>query len=82
MRVLRGIELRGRDGRHAQLHDQEPAELEITRAVGHVRGKVVVRGEDDFGEVGEDEVAAFGVGVLLLGLDILVPRKPYKTVVG
>lgn len=78
MRVLRGIELRGRDGSNPKLHNQEPAQLEIARAVGHVRGEVVVPGEVDFGEVGEDEVAAFGVGVLLLGLDILIHRKPYK----
>lgn len=67
MRILRGIEFRGRNSRNPQLHDQEPAELEIARSIRHVRWEVVVAWKLDFGEVDEDEVAAFGVGVLGLG---------------
>lgn len=61
-----GVELRGRDGGHAELHDQEPAEPEIPRAIGHLRGEVVVGGQLDTRHVDEDEVAAFGVGVLVV----------------
>lgn len=53
-----GVEFRRRDGGHAQLHDQEPAEFEIARAGGEVRGERVGGRERYAGEVGEDEVAA------------------------
>lgn len=63
-----GVELGGRDGGHAELHDQKPAELEISRSVGDVRGEVVVGGQVDARHVDEDEIATFGVGVLILVL--------------
>lgn len=66
MSVGVSVELRGRDGGHAELHDQEPAEPEVARALGHLRGEVVVRGKLDARHVDEHEVAAFGVGVLVV----------------
>lgn len=66
-RVRVGVreELRGRDGRDAELLDAEPGQLEVARPAGDVRGERVIGGELDFGQVDEDEVAAFGDGVLL-----------------
>lgn len=64
MRVFRRVELRRRNGRNAHFHDQEPAQLEVSRATGHVGREFVVGRELDFCHVDEDEVAAFGVGVL------------------
>lgn len=66
MGVLVGVELGGRDGRDAHLLDQEPGELEVAGPVGDVRREGVVLGEFNGGHVGEDEVAAFGVGVLMV----------------
>lgn len=63
--ILLRVEIRGWDGGHAQLHDQEPAEFEIPGAFGDVGREIVVVGHVDAGEVGEDEVAAFGFGVLI-----------------
>lgn len=59
------VELGGRDGGHAELHDQEPTELEIPRSVGHLRGEVVVRGQLDVRQIDEHKVAAFGFRVLV-----------------
>lgn len=56
-------ELRWRDSGHAQLADQEPRELEITRPTGHMRREVVVFRQLHFREIGENEVAAFRIGV-------------------
>lgn len=64
MLVGLGVELRGRDGGHAEFRQKEPAEFEVARAVGDVRGERVGVRKADFGEVGEDEVATFGFGVL------------------
>lgn len=64
MGVLVGIELGRRDGGDADLLDQEPAELEVAGAAGDVGREGVAFGEFDGGHVGEDEVAAFRVGVL------------------
>lgn len=61
-----GVELGGRDGGHAELHDQEPAEAEVARAASHVRGEVIVRRQPDARHVDEHKVAAFGVRVLCL----------------
>lgn len=66
MRILIREELSRRNSRNAQLHDAEPHELEIARAVGNVGRERVVDGELDFGEVDEDEVAAFRFGVLVV----------------
>ena len=52
------------DGDDAQLHEQEPAELEIARPLGDVWGEGVFGREVHFGEIGEDEVPAVGFGVL------------------
>jgi hypothetical protein len=57
-------ELCWRNGCNAELLDTEPRELEVTRSVGDVRRERVVSGKLDFGQVDEDEVAAFGLGVL------------------
>lgn len=64
MGVGGGVKLRGRDGGHAELHDQEPAEPEIPRSVGHLRGEVVVGRHLDTRHVDQHEVTAFGLGVL------------------
>ena len=64
MRIAFRVKLRRRDRCHAQFHDQEPAELEVAGALGDVWWKCVVGREHDLGEVHEDEVAAFRVGVL------------------
>ena len=60
------IELRGRDRSNANLLDQEPAELEVTRAISDVRWEWVVCRELDRGHVGQDKVSAFGIRVLVL----------------
>ena len=59
-----GVKLRRRDRRNAELHDEEPAELEVAGPTGDVGREGVVCGEVDVAHVYEDEVAAFGVGVL------------------
>lgn len=64
MLVGLGVELGWRDGDDAELHEQEPAELEIARPLGDVWGEGILGGEVHFGEIGEDEVSAFGFGVL------------------
>ena len=69
MRVGISVELRGRNGRHANLLDQEPRKLEVARAVRDVRGEGVAVGDFNGSHVDEDEVAAFGVGVLVLVSD-------------
>ena len=63
MGITRRIELRGRNGRNAQLHDEKPSEFEIARAVQDVLWEGVVGGKTDFGHVDEDEVAALRVRV-------------------
>lgn len=65
MGVGGSVELGGRNGGHAELHDQEPAEPEIPRSVGDMRGEVVVRGQLDARHVDENKVAAFGFRVLV-----------------
>ena len=64
MRVLLRVKLCWGDSRYANFFDEEVAELEVARPVGDLRGKGVVRRESDGAEVGEDEVSAFGIGVL------------------
>ena len=61
MRIRIREKFRRRNRRNAQLFDAEPAELEVARSVGYVWWERVIRGEFDFGEVDEDEVAAFWV---------------------
>lgn len=61
MRIRIREKLRRRNRRNAQLFNAEPAELEVARSVGDVWWERVIRGEFDFGEVDEDEVAAFWV---------------------
>lgn len=59
-----GIELGGRDGSDANLVDQEPTELEITRAASHMGWEGIVGGQLDRCHVGQHEVSTFGLGVL------------------
>lgn len=70
MLVGPGVELGGGDGGDAELHEEEPAELEIAWALRDFGGERVVMREVDLGEVGEDEVASFGFGVLGRGLEV------------
>lgn len=46
--------------------------MEVSRALGDVWWERIIWREADLGEVGEDEVAAFGFGVLGLGLELEV----------
>jgi len=64
MRISIREELSRRDSSHAELLDAEPRKLEIARAAGDVGRERVVCGQLHFGEVDEDEVAAFWFGVL------------------
>lgn len=59
------VELGWRDSHDAELHEQEPAELEIAGSLGDVWRERVTWREVHFGEIGEDEISAFGFGVLL-----------------
>lgn len=63
--ILPGVELRRRDGREPQLHDQEPRELVIPRAIRHLRREHIILWQIDPGEVRQDEIAAFGLRVLM-----------------
>ena len=71
MGILVREEFRRWDRSHAELLEDEPAELEIAGSRRDVGRKVVVFGELDFRQVGEDEVAAFRVGELLPVLEVL-----------
>lgn len=74
-----GEEFSGWDGGHAELLDAEPGELEIAWPVGYVGRERVVVGKLHFGQVDEDEVAAFGLGVLQ-GPLLVIARKGRKGV--
>lgn len=58
-----GVELGGRDGGDAELLDEEPGELEVAGARGHVGREGVVPGEPHARHVHHDEVAALGLRV-------------------
>lgn len=62
--ILLGIKLCRRDSCKTQLHDQEPGELVIPRAVSNLRRELIIFGQIDASEVCEDEIAAFWLGVL------------------
>lgn len=63
MGILVGIELRRRDGRNPELHDQKPAQFEISRPLAHLLGPLVALRQLDLGEVGEHEVASLGLRI-------------------
>jgi len=58
------IELGRRDAGHANFVDEEPAELKIARAAGHMRREWIIFGELHRGHVGQHEVSTIGIGVL------------------
>lgn len=64
MRILICIKLRRRDCGDTDFFDQEPSQLKVARPTCDVRWEGVVRWQFDGGHIGEDEVAAFWVGVL------------------
>ena len=59
-----GVELCWGDRGHTDFMDQEPAKLEVARAIGNMRREGVVLREFDGGHVRQDKVAALGIGVL------------------
>lgn len=59
-----GVELRRGDGSHTDLMDEEPAELEVTRAISDMRREGVISWQLDGGHVGQHEIATFRLGVL------------------
>lgn len=63
--VLVGIELCWRNCSHSNLVDEEPAKLEVPRAVGYMGREFVVLWEFDRRHICEDKVATFGVRVLM-----------------
>lgn len=62
--VHTSVELGGRDGSNTDFVNQEPAQLEVTRAAGNVGRELVVVRQLDRRHVDEDEIATLGVGVL------------------
>ena len=64
MRIVVGEELRWWDRCYAKLLDAEPRQLEVAGPASDVRWEGIVGGKLYFGEVDEDEVAAFGLRVL------------------
>ena len=64
MCIVVGEELCRWDRCYAELFDTEPRKLEVARSASDVRWEGVVGGELYLGQVDEDEVAAFGLGVL------------------
>lgn len=63
--VLVRIELCWRNCSHSNLVDKEPAKLEVPGAVGHMRREFVVLWELDRRHICKNEVATFGVRVLM-----------------
>lgn len=76
--VLIRIELGRWDGRHTDLLDQEPRQLKVSWAAGHMRRERVVLGQLDLGHVGHDKVSALGLRVRQVQLvkDGVEPRHP------
>lgn len=64
MRIAIGIELSRRDGGDANLVNQKPAKFEIAGAASNMGREWIVLWEFDRRHVGQNEVAALGVGVL------------------
>lgn len=58
------IELSRGNGSDANLMDKEPTEFEVARTRRDMRREGIVLWEFDRGHVGENEIAALGVGVL------------------
>lgn len=65
MRVCIRVEFRRRNCCHADFLDQEPREFKVARAVRDVWREGVAVGDLDRGHVDKDEIATFGVRVLL-----------------
>lgn len=59
-----GVELRGWNGGHANLVDEEPAKFEIPRTISHMRREGIIDRELDRGHVGQHKVPSLRVGVL------------------
>lgn len=64
MRMIITIEFRRRDSSHPDLLDQKPAKLEIPSSLFDMFRKGVIAGNLHLGQVHQDEVSAFGLGVL------------------
>ena len=64
MGIVVGEELCRWDRCYAELLNAEPRQLEVAGPASDVRWEGVVGGKLYFGEVDEDEVAAFRLGVL------------------
>ena len=64
MCVVVGEELCRWNSCYAELFDAEPRKLEIAGPASDMRWEGVIGGKLDLGQVDEDEVAAFGLGVL------------------
>jgi hypothetical protein len=64
VRIIVGEELRWWDRCYAELLDTEPRKLEVAGPASDVRREGVVGRKLYFGEVDENEVAAFGLRVL------------------
>lgn len=58
------VEFSGRDSSHANLMDEEPAELEITRPASNMRRERIVGRELYRGQVGKHKVSTLGIRVL------------------
>lgn len=63
--VLVRIELCWRNCSHSNLVDKEPAKLEVPGPVGYMRREFVVLWEFDRRHICENEVATFGIRVLM-----------------
>ena len=64
MGVIVGEELCRRNSCYAELLDAEPRKLEVAGPASYVRREGIVGRKLYLGQVDEDEVAAFGLGVL------------------
>lgn len=59
-----GVELCRGDGSHSDLMNEEPAELEVTRAVSDMRREGIIGWQFDRGHVSQHEITTFRLGVL------------------
>src|ERR1700753_259179 len=64
MSIFRSEEFGWRNCGYAELHDQKPRQLKVSRPLGNMGRELVVFWELHLGHVDKDEISAFRIGIL------------------
>ena len=64
MAILFGVKFGGRYRCYPELHNEKPAQLEVSWTVDDLGGPIVIFWQFYLSQINEDKVTTFGVGVL------------------